>query len=117
MLIEASGKPRSELFITTKLKELDGVNLPVVKDTLVESLAKLGTDYVDLFLIHSPYRANEAGLLKALWKQMEEIKESGLARSIGVSNFRVQDLEDILETATIVPAVNQVMWAVSPLAS
>ncbi len=61
---------------------------------------------MDLFLIHDPTPAR--GELKAYWTQMEAIKREGLARSIGVSNFRVPDLEDILETATVVPAVNQV---------
>ncbi|KAF9053189.1 NADP-dependent oxidoreductase domain-containing protein [Panaeolus papilionaceus] len=105
--IKASGKPRSELFITTKLIP----NLPAgvsVRDSLVESLAKLGVDSVDLFLIHSPVPAANEGKLPDLWRQMEEVKREGLAKSIGVSNFRVQDLKVILENATIVPAANQI---------
>ncbi|PPR02060.1 hypothetical protein CVT24_011159 [Panaeolus cyanescens] len=105
--IKASGKPRSELFITTKLSP----NLPAgvsVRDSLVDSLAKLGIDFVDLFLIHSPVPAANEGRLADLWRQMEEVKREGLAKSIGVSNFRVQDLKLILETGTIVPAANQI---------
>lgn len=103
--IKASGKPRSELFITTKLNTTPGLE---VKASLQESLQKLQVDHVDLFLIHSPHPANEQGLLQGLWKQMEEVQAAGLATSIGVSNFRVQDLEDILKIAKVVPAVNQV---------
>ncbi len=102
--IKASGKPRSELYVTTKLKGLAGGQ--TIKDTLVISLKKLGLEYVDLFLIHDPTSAK--GQIKAWWKQMEEVKKEGLTKSIGVSNFRVQDLEEVLEVATIIPAVNQV---------
>lgn len=100
--IKASGKPRSELFITTKLKTLEAGQ--TVKDTLQLSLKKLGVDYVDLFLIHDPTKHD----LKAAWKGMEQVKEEGLAKSIGVSNFRVQDLEVILDGATVIPSANQV---------
>ncbi|KAF8921097.1 NADP-dependent oxidoreductase domain-containing protein [Mucidula mucida] len=102
--IKACKKSRSDLFITTKLKE--GETRPV-KETLVESLQKLGVDYVDLFLIHSPHPVNKAGGLPELWKQMEDIKKDGLAKSIGVSNFRAEDLQAVLDNCTIVPAVNQ----------
>ncbi|KAH6918422.1 oxidoreductase [Coprinopsis sp. MPI-PUGE-AT-0042] len=110
--IKASGKPRSELWVTTKLSPLvpEGKKSADidVKATLKESLQKLGLDFVDLFLIHSPHPANEEGSLQHLWRQMEEVKNEGLAKSIGVSNFRVEDLKTILETAKIVPAVNQI---------
>ncbi|KAK0228637.1 NADP-dependent oxidoreductase domain-containing protein [Armillaria fumosa] len=102
--IKTSGKPRSELYVTTKLKGL--AEGQTIKDTLVISLKKLGLEYVDLFLIHDPTSAK--GQLKAWWKQMEEVKKEGLTKSIGVSNFRVQDLEEVLEVATIIPAVNQI---------
>ncbi|KAK0503361.1 NADP-dependent oxidoreductase domain-containing protein [Armillaria luteobubalina] len=102
--IKASGKPRSELYVTTKLKGL--AEGQTIKDTLVISLKKLGLEYVDLFLIHDPTSAK--GQLKAWWKQMEEVKKEGLTKSIGVSNFRVQDLEEVLEVATVIPAVNQI---------
>jgi diketogulonate reductase-like aldo/keto reductase len=104
--IKASGKPRTDFYVVTKLKPIDPGQ--AVKGLLEESLAKLGVDYVDLFLIHSPVPANKEGRLKSLWKEMEGVKKSGLAKSIGVSNFRVEDLEDILDGAEIVPAVNQV---------
>ncbi|RDB21552.1 NAD/NADP-dependent indole-3-acetaldehyde reductase [Hypsizygus marmoreus] len=104
--IRASGKPRSDLYIVTKLKALNPGQ--TVKESLKESLKKLGVDYVDLFLIHSPNPANKEGKLKELWKGMEETKKEGLAKSIGVSNFRVEDLEVVVDGAEIIPAVNQI---------
>ncbi|KAF8643758.1 hypothetical protein AX16_008777 [Volvariella volvacea WC 439] len=104
--IRASGKPRSELYIVTKLKGLAPGQ--TIKQSLQDSLKKLGVDYVDLFLIHSPKPANENGTLKSIWAGMEDVKREGLAKSIGVSNFQVQDLKIILDGATVIPAVNQI---------
>lgn len=104
--IKASGKPRSELYIVTKLNG----SFPgqTIKQTLQESLKKLGVDYVDLFLIHDPVPARKEGKLKEWWKAMEGVEKDGLAKSIGVSNFKVEDLKEILDGAEIVPAVNQI---------
>lgn len=105
--IKASGKPRSELFVTTKLD----TPLPpgeTVKDSLEKSLKKLQLDYVDLFLIHCPVPSADEGKLPDLWRQMEEVQAAGLTKSIGVSNFRVEDLQTILQSGKVVPAVNQV---------
>lgn len=107
--IKASGKPRSELYVVTKLKALTPGQ--TVKESLAMSLEKLGLDYVDLFLIHSPSPSNKEGKLKALWKALEEVHSEGLAKSIGVSNFRVEDLKEVVEGARIVPAINQVSQA------
>jgi diketogulonate reductase-like aldo/keto reductase len=74
----------------------------------VTSLKKLQTEYVDLFLIHKPTDFAAPGQLKNIWKQMEEVKREGLAKSIGVSNFDVETFEQILDGVTVVPAVNQV---------
>jgi diketogulonate reductase-like aldo/keto reductase len=104
--IKASGKPRSELFVVTKLSILQPGQ--TVKESLKGSLAKLGLDYVDLFLIHSPAQARQENSLSKFWEGMEEVKQAGLAKSIGVSNFKVEDLKIILETAKVVPSVNQV---------
>ncbi|KAI6109519.1 NADP-dependent oxidoreductase domain-containing protein [Pisolithus sp. B1] len=89
--IAASGKPRSELYITTKLGKLKPGDTP--KSALEESLRKLRVDYVDL--------------LQDVWIGMEEAKNAGLTKSIGVSNFTSDHLSEILEVATIPPAVNQ----------
>jgi diketogulonate reductase-like aldo/keto reductase len=106
--IKASGKSRSELYIVTKLKPTIAAN-ETVKGLLIESLKKLGLDFVDLFLVHSPHPSNkEEGKLLGVWKQMEQVQKDGLAKSIGVSNFRVEDLQIVLEGGNVVPAVNQV---------
>lgn len=102
--IIASGKPRSELYITTKMEALAPGETP--KGLLEKSLKRLRVEYVDLYLIH---QANQhVGKLKEVWKGMEAAKAAGLTKSIGVSNFTADHLKDILEVATILPAVNQV---------
>ncbi|KIJ16762.1 aldehyde reductase [Paxillus involutus ATCC 200175] len=102
--IAASGKLRSELYITTKLNALQPGATP--KSALEESLKKLGVDYVDLYLVHMP--THHVNKLKEVWKGMEEAKSAGLTKSIGVSNFTADHLNEILEVATIPPAINQV---------
>ncbi|KAI0650272.1 Aldo/keto reductase [Trametes meyenii] len=121
--IKKSGIPREDIWITTKLHHQHG---PFVEKYFQESLANLGTDYVDLYLMHWPQTSqyvegdpepvDEDGNLVVLdrpifneiWADMEKLYESGRAKAIGVSNFSVQNLEKLLETAKIVPAVNQV---------
>lgn len=104
--IKLSGKPRSELFVTTKLKGLSPGQ--TVKDTLLDSLKKLGLDYVDLFLVHDPTPYTKENRLRDVWSQMEALKDEGLAKSVGVSNFKVEDLNEILPEAKIIPSMNQV---------
>jgi len=104
--IKLSQKPRSELFVTTKVLNLAPGE--TIKQSLQASLTKLGLDYVDLFLIHDPTPASSAGKLAEWWAGMEEVYRDGLAKAIGVSNFRVEDLQVVLESGSIVPAVNQV---------
>ncbi|KAI0293048.1 NADP-dependent oxidoreductase domain-containing protein [Russula brevipes] len=106
--IAAAGKPREQLFVTTKLgRQPEG---RTVRDALVGSLAQLRLDYVDLFLIHTPlyFPYKEPGVLKAVWKEMEALKKEGLTRSIGVSNFRSAQLREILDGAEFPPSVNQI---------
>jgi diketogulonate reductase-like aldo/keto reductase len=101
--IQESGISREEIFLTTKVWNIDQRE----KRTLAafeESLDRLGTDYVDLYLVHWPVK----GFYKETWKAMEEIYQSGRAKAIGVSNFMIHHLEDILSDSQIVPAVNQV---------
>lgn len=99
----ASGIPRGEIFLTTKVWN-DDQRAGRVMEAFEESLALLGTDYVDLYLIHWPVR----GRYKETWTVLEEIYRSGRARAIGVSNFLVHHLEDLLADAEVVPAVDQV---------
>lgn len=102
--IKASGKKRSDLYILTKLKMLSEGD--TVESMLRGSLKKLGVDYVDLFLIHSPLHFE--GRRKEVWKDMEAVQKAGLAKSIGVSNFTTDHLEEILDCSSIVPAVNEI---------
>ncbi|KAJ7588542.1 NADP-dependent oxidoreductase domain-containing protein [Mycena floridula] len=97
----ASGKAREELYITTKLP-LDLAPGETVRSSLVASLEKLQTSYVDLYLIHSPRSAPRNKMTPSeLWKEMEALKSEGLARSI-------EDLEEILKDCTVIPAANQI---------
>jgi diketogulonate reductase-like aldo/keto reductase len=76
---------------------------------LKTSLKKLQLEYVDLFLIHAPYFAEgDAKKLQVAWASLEKLKEAGLAKSIGVSNYLISDLEATLQTAKVVPSVNQI---------
>ena len=103
--IEASGIPRDELFITTKLWNSDqGAQQPL--DAIDLSLEKLGLDRVDLYLIHWPVPSRN--LFVETWKAFEQIKADGKATSIGVSNFRTQDLDRLAAETGTVPVINQV---------
>jgi 2,5-diketo-D-gluconate reductase A len=103
--IADSGIDRSELFVTTKLwNEKQGTQSAL--DAFDESLEKLGLDYVDLYLIHWPTPAKDTYVES--WKTLATIRESGRARSIGVSNFLVPHLERIISETDVVPAVNQI---------
>ena len=103
--IEKSGIAREELFITTKLWNSDQ-GTQSAHDAIDLSLAKLGLDSVDLYLIHwpSPHR----DLYVESWLALEEIQAAGKATSIGVSNFQVPHLERIIAASSTVPAVNQI---------
>jgi 2,5-diketo-D-gluconate reductase A len=103
--IEASGIPREELFITTKLGNSDQGRQSAL-DAFDLSLAKLGLDYVDLYLIHWPIPSK--GLFIESWLSMEEVFEDGRAKSIGTSNFMPHHLEPLLAATTIVPAADQI---------
>ena len=103
--IRASGIPREELFITTKLWNSDQ-GTDNVRAALETSLSKLGLDYIDLYLIHWPTPARR--LIVETWKEFEALKAEGLIRSIGVSNFRVEDLERLKTEGLSTPVLNQI---------
>ncbi|KAM3423202.1 hypothetical protein BST61_g652 [Cercospora zeina] len=102
--IKESGVSRDKLFITTKVI----TNIQDVPSAIRTSLKKLQIDYVDLYLIHAPFFAESKEDHQAKWKQMEEVKNQGLAKSIGVSNYLPEHLDAILENCTIPPAINQI---------
>lgn len=103
--IAKSGIPREELFITTKLWNSDQ-GTDSARAALDTSLSKLGLDYVDLYLIHWP--APKYGKHVESWKTLVELRSSGKARSIGVSNFMQTHLDDLAQVSDVVPVVNQV---------
>ena len=98
-----SGVPREEIFLTSKVWNSDQ-GYKTTLEAFEESLERLQTDYLDLYLIHWP----KGKLSVETWKAMEELYEKGLIRAIGVSNFLVHHLEDFLPECKVVPAVNQV---------
>lgn len=93
--------------MTTKIS---GTKVQDTKEAFELSLKKLQLDYVDQYLIHAPFFANSDEDLQKKWADMEAIHASGKAKSIGVSNFIKKDLEAILKTAKIVPAINQIEY-------
>ena len=97
-----SGIPRDEVFITTKF-------YPAHKDPVAEaeqSLRRLGVDQVDLYIVHWP----GGGPLWA-WPGMEQARERGLARSVGVSNYSARELQQVMAAGSVVPAANQVQFS------
>ena len=99
--IKDSGIARKDLFITTKLWNASHKH---AEKAFENSLKRLGVDYVDLYLIHFPV----SGTRLEAWKTLESIYKSGRARAIGVSNFTIRHLEELLSVSAVVPAVNQV---------
>jgi diketogulonate reductase-like aldo/keto reductase len=103
--LRASGLPREELFVTTKLRNGDQ-GRERARRAFEDSRAALGLDALDLYLIHWPVPSR--GLAGETWEVLEEIYDEGGSRAIGVSNFLPDHLADLLRTARVTPAVNQV---------
>ncbi len=103
--VRASGIPREEIFVTTKLDgEFQGSDRALAG--LDESLQRMGFDYVDLLLIHWPLPKRDEYI--STWHSFEKLVDAGKARSIGVSNFKPAHLDRLLAAARIPPAVNQI---------
>jgi diketogulonate reductase-like aldo/keto reductase len=100
--IKNSGIDRKNIFLTSKVWNADQGYDSTIK-ALQTSLGKLGTDYLDLYLVHWPVK----GKYKETWRAMEKLYSEGKVRAIGVSNFMQHHLEDIIRDASIVPMVNQ----------
>jgi 2,5-diketo-D-gluconate reductase A len=105
--IGAAGLDRGQVFITSKLN--NGFHRPDdARRAFDDTLAALGTDYVDLFLIHWPLPTLYDGDYVSTWKTLEEFASDGRARSIGVSNFQIHHLQELARETTVTPAVNQI---------
>jgi methylglyoxal/glyoxal reductase len=101
--VKKSGIPRNEIFITSKVWNSDQ-GYQTTFDAFEESIERLGTDYIDLYLIHWP----KGELSIETWKALEEIYAQGRVKAIGVSNFLVHHLEMLLPHCKVMPMVNQV---------
>ncbi|MFC8449349.1 aldo/keto reductase [Kitasatospora sp. NPDC057223] len=101
--IKNSGIPREELFVTTKLWVQDAPAQDNTRRALEASLARLGLDHVDLYLMHQPF-----GDVYGQWRAMEAANREGLARAIGVANFYPDRLLDLIINNEITPQVNQI---------
>lgn len=105
--LRASGLAREDVYLTTKLN--NAFHLPDdARRTFEQSLEDLGTDYVDLFLIHWPLPTRYGGDFVSTWNTLAEFAADGRARSIGVSNFTVGHLARLAAETDVVPAVNQI---------
>ena len=114
--VKDSGIARDKLFITSKLPA-DVKDPKLVERYFEQTLSNLGMDYLDLYLIHAPWPWSEIGKRYddenvAVWKVMEKLYHDGRIRAIGVSNFDVHDLTNLLGQTDIVPAVNQIKYYV-----
>jgi 2,5-diketo-D-gluconate reductase A len=103
--VAASGLPREEVFVTTKLWN-SSQGFDSALETFEKSLGRLGMDRVDLYLIHWPVPSQD--LFVETWKAFEKIHGEGRASTIGVSNFRIEDLERLERETETMPTVNQV---------
>ncbi|MGY5850125.1 aldo/keto reductase [Salegentibacter sp. F14] len=109
--IAASGIPREDIFLSTKLWRED-LGYESTKAEFEKSLKRLKVDYIDLYLIHWPANAknydNWQKTNAQTWKAMEELQAEGKIRAIGVSNFFQKHLEALFQTAHVMPAINQI---------
>ncbi|WP_128101933.1 aldo/keto reductase [Paenibacillus sp. DCT19] len=117
--IRAAGVAREELFITTKIIA-EAKTYDEATQSIDESLAKMGLDYIDLMIIHSPQPWKEFREQKRyfdenrdVWRALEDAYEAGKVKAIGLSNFLQDDIENILASSKIKPMVNQILAHVS----
>jgi 2,5-diketo-D-gluconate reductase A len=104
----ASGLDRAEIFVTTKIRPPDAGKEPAV---LRRSLRALRTEYVDLWLVH--WAAQRPWRRKEIWNDMRKLRDEGLVKAIGVSNFSLAQIDELIEASGETPAVNQIRWGPS----
>lgn len=102
--VRESGLPRRDVFVTTKLPPQDAGR---ERRTLEASLRALGLDYVDLWLVHWP---PERGSGLGVWKQLLALRDEGLTRAVGVSNYSIAEIDELLRATGEAPQVNQIRW-------
>ncbi len=104
-VLHGSGLDRSQVFLTTKLRPADAGR---ERQVLRASLRALRTDYLDLWLVHWPPRPKVS---RQVWHEFLALRDEGLVRSIGVSNYSVAQVDDLIAATGEAPAVNQVRWS------
>jgi 2,5-diketo-D-gluconate reductase A len=102
--IRDSGLPREEVFLTSKLRATEAGQ---ERSALAESLRALGTDHLDLWLVHWPPRGGNS---VAVWRAMLALRDEGLARAVGVSNYSLAEIDELVRATGEAPAVNQIHW-------
>lgn len=118
--IRTCGIPREELFVVSKVAA-EHKTYEDAKASIDETLSKMGLDYLDMMIIHSPQPWVDVNQSddryvdgnRAAWKALEEAYKEGKLKAIGVSNFQISDIENILETCEIKPMVNQILLHIS----
>lgn len=106
--INDSGIDRSEIFITSKIHK-KYIKNGKIEEGFNNILEELGIEYIDLLLLHEPYKLKNADLKNINnWKIMENIYKSGKAKNIGVSNYRINEIKNIVENCEIIPYINQI---------
>ena len=105
--VRDSSLPREHVFITTKLPPRDAGR---ARSTLEASLRALGTEYVDLWLVHWPPHGRAS---VETWRQLLALRDEGMARAVGVSNYSIAELDELIRATGETPQVNQIRWAPS----
>ena len=118
--VRTCGVPREELFVVSKVAA-EHKTYEAAKQSIDETLAKTGLDYLDMMIIHSPQPWDKVNQCedryvegnRAAWRALEEAYQAGKLRAIGVSNFQIGDLESLMEACTVKPMVNQILLHIS----
>jgi 2,5-diketo-D-gluconate reductase A len=102
--VRESGVPRQEVFLVSKLRASDAGR---AREVLTASLRALGTDYLDLWLVHWPPRGSAS---VQVWRDLLALRDEGRARAVGVSNYSLAQIDELMAATGEAPAVNQIHW-------